>query len=123
MQAGKHAKQDAPRLGPPGRPGCQGTPARAAQGSAGQRRAAQGGRPGKVAGVKGEWGRPRLLSSVRADYTTSSPTSYPQLPQDDSPFLTETNRRELVSGTSQIVVLLTPTDPEVIFLVHFEEAK
>lgn len=33
------------------------------------------------------------------------------------------NRRGLVSGTSQIVVLLTPTDPKVIFLVHLQEAK
>lgn len=32
-------------------------------------------------------------------------------------------RRELVSGTSQIVVLLTPSDPEVIFLVHFWEGQ
>jgi len=33
------------------------------------------------------------------------------------------NRRGLVSGTSQIVVLLAPTDPEVIFVVHLWEAK
>lgn len=69
---------------------------------------------------KGGWGRLRLLFTCVSDYMAID-ILYP-----DATALTVrdgNNPRGLVSGTSQIVVLLTPTDPEVIFLVHFEEAK